>query len=859
MKAIRIKTEFLTNPIGVDFKNPLITWNCEGGVKQTAYRIIARTGDATVWDSGRVESDSMRAIYPEPLTSRQIVEYSVTLWDENGNEGEVGRASFEMGLLEADDWKAKWISGNYKVNKKNRYPVDCFKKDFEAKNVKKARLYATSCGLYEARINGERVGNFVLAPGITDYRKRIQYQTYDVTNLIKDGKNVITAELGDGLYRGSCGSWARKNQYGIETKLLIQLEIEDSDGNITAILTDDSWDWTNGGPIRFADNKDGEIVDAGILISYCCKAKLTKCSVLPSASNNVPITEHERLKGRLIATPSGKKVLDFGQNIAGYVEFSVSAKAGQTFHLRFGELINKNGEFDQSNIQLRKGDFVSPKQEIFYTAKDGENHYKTKFAIFGFQYVEISGDIEWMPDDFTAIAVYSDMENTLSFDCSHTLINKLVECTRWSAKNNHADIPTDCPTRERHGWTGDAQIFVTTASYFFDYASFARKFVRIMGDDQRKNGKILQISPYGGVDFYMSYMNGCAGWADAEIIIPYKIWKLYNDERILKENYGKMKKYADYVIWKISKVYPTSLPTGAVGPNKKYTLNYGQAYGEWAEPDDVKAMHWTDFVFTKPEPSTAYGSYVLSLMAEICLCFGDESNASKYRAYSERLKLGYQAIRRGKKYSLDTDRQAELVRPLYFDLFDEEDKKYAQDRLIRALDSYGWRVGTGFLSTPLILYVLQEIGIEYAYRLLENEQMPGWLFMPKMGATTIWEAWEGNSTESRGIASLNHYSKGAVCEWLFSEMCGIKVSDSNTYTVAPRIGGSITYASCEYNGIYGKVKSKWERKDGKVIYSIIVPANTTVRAILQDGEHVLYAGEHELSVNFDTNEVQHNE
>ena len=363
MKAIRIKTEFLTNPIGVDFQHPLITWNCEGGVKQTAYRIVASSG----WDSGKVQSDSMRATYPEELKSREIVDYTITLWDENDREGEPSPASFEMGLLSPEDFKAKWITGNYKVNKKNRYPVDCFKKVFEAKNVKKARLYATSCGLYQARINGEVVGDFVLAPGITNYKKRIQYQTYDVTHLIRCGKNIITAELGDGLYRGSCGSWALKNQYGSETKLLMQLEIEDFDGNVATVLTDESWNWSDDGPIRFTDNKDGEIVDARLSPSYNCKAKITKCNVLPSASNNVALTEHERLKGKLITTPSGKKVLDFGQNIAGYVEFSINAKAGQTLHLRFGELINRDGEFDQSNIQLRKGDFVSPKQEILWS------------------------------------------------------------------------------------------------------------------------------------------------------------------------------------------------------------------------------------------------------------------------------------------------------------------------------------------------------------------------------------------------------------------------------------------------------------------------------------------------------------
>jgi alpha-L-rhamnosidase len=569
---------------------------------------------------------------------------------------------------------------------------------------------------------------------------------------------------------------------------------------------------------------------------------------LPSASNNINLTEHEKFKGNIIVTPSGKKVIDFGQNIAGYLEFTVNAKAGEVLHLRFGELIDKDGELTLKNIQCTNSKITTPLQEVHYTARNGINHYKTKFAIFGFQYVEVVGNIEWNADDFTAIAVYSDMEETLDFNCSHPLINKFVENTRWAAKNNHAEIPTDCPTRERHGWTGDAQIFATTAGYLFDYTAFARKFVRMMGDDQSKNGKIKQIVPPGGTDFYMAPMDGCAGWADAEIIIPYKMWKLRGDVGIIKENYENMKRYADYTVWKIGKIYLTSEICGVGLKHSRDILNYGQAYGEWAEPDDVKAMHWTDFILTKPEVSTAYGSYVLSLMAEISDHMNDSASAEKYRAAAERLKIGYRALRKTKKYPLDTDRQAQLVRPLYFDLLDREDAEYAKARLIKALDNYGWRVGTGFLSTPLILYVLADIDIEYAYKLLENEEMPGWLFMPKNGATSIWEAWEGNSTENGGIASLNHYSKGAVCQWIFGEMCGIKVGEENEYIVEPKVGGTITQASCEYSGIFGKVKSEWRREDSKTIYTITVPANTSVRAILPNGEHILTAGTYTFEI-----------
>ena len=841
MKAIRLKTEFLKNPIGVNFQHPLLTWNCEGGIKQTAYRIVATSNGEVVWDSGKVEGDAMRATYPQPLVSRQRIKWSITLWDENDEAGESAEAFFEMGLLDPSDWAAKWISGNYSVNPLHRYPVDCFQKDFDTSDVKKARLYASACGVYELQLNGVRVGDFILAPGHTDYRKRVQYQTYDVTDLLKSGANTLTAELADGWYRGSCGAWGLKNQYGTRTKLIVQLEIEKTDGTRQMIVTDGTCSWSNDGALRMADNQDGEIVDARLAPSYNGKVRVTGHKAPLTASNNVPVTEHESFKPTVITTPSGKKVLDFGQNIAGYIRFAVDAKAGQTLKLRFGETFDADGEFTQKNVQCATKKRRTPLQEVVYAAKQGHNEYKTKFAIFGFQYVLVEGDMDWKPEDFTAVAVYSDIEETLAFDCSHELINKFVENTRWSAKNNHADVPTDCPTRERHGWTGDAQIFCDTASYFFDYAAFARKYLKDMCDGQRKNGVFRQITPVGGIDFYMNAMDGSAGWSDAGVLIPYRIYKKFRDRRILEDNYEAMRKYARFKIKTIGKHYLTRLPTGLSHRDSKTISNYGQSYGEWAEPMDVKAFAVSDFINPHPEETTAYLVYMLETMAEIADVLGKPQDKELYQKHADIVRGGYQKLIETEKYSYDTDRQAKLVRPLYLKLLNETQTEFAKARLLKALDHYGWRLGTGFLSTPFILYVLADMDIEYAYRLLENEKMPGWLFMPKMGANTIWESWEGTQAQG-GVASLNHYSKGAVCEWLFGEMCGIKVEDNNTYVIAPKVGGNVTHASCEYNGIYGKVKSEWHREGDRIDYRITVPANTSVKVVLLDGEHILKAG-----------------
>lgn len=845
MRAIRLRVEYLKNPIGIDITKPRLSWNCEGGVKQTAYRIVATDETANVvWDSGKTASSQMVHIPwggVEPA-SRDIINWKVCLWDENGVQGEWTEAHFEMGLLQRGDWQANWITGNYRVNKKVRYPVDCFRKQFEVKKpVKKARIYATACGVYESSLNGTKTGEFVLAPGITDYNKRVQYQTIDVTNQLKQGKNSWTVLLADGWYRGGVGAWSIRNQYGTETKFLGQLEIVYKDGTTESILTDNTWEWSNDGPLRFADNKDGEVVDAYRESSYSGRAKLTKHSVIPSASNNMEVKENETFKPKLIVSPSGKKLLDFGQNFAGYVAFTVNARQGDKIKLRFGEMLTAEGEFTQKNIQLTTKKKTTPLQQVIYTCKDGKNEYKTRFSVFGFRYVEVDTALPVREEDFTGIALYSSFEQTGWFDSSNPLLNQLVNATLWSTKSNSTDLPTDCPTRERHGWTGDAQIFFKTAAYLVDYAPFAKKYLRDVFDWQKPNGRLPQIAPAGGVDFYMAVMNGSVGWSDAGIILPYHFRHVFSDISILEEYYSRMKAYARFMQRRCNKWGgPYAKPVKVKGSNKKYIVNCGQSYGEWSEPQDVCMFHWYDFAAPHPEVSTAYTAYMMSLMEEIAAELKKEDDLPNYREYKEGCKAAYQELVQTKQFSLDTDRQAQLVRPLALNLLNDEQTVFAKNRLMKAMENYGWRLGTGFLSTPFILDILADIDIEAAYKLLENEEIPGWLSMPKAGATTIWESWEGPNAEGDGAGSLNHYSKGAVCQWLFETMCGIRVTDENEFVIAPKPGGHFIYAKAEYNSIYGRVACGWEKQEeGGYRYEVSVPANTLARVVLPDGREQL--------------------
>ena len=840
MKAIRLRTEYLKDPLGIDIDFPRLTWNCEGGVKQTAYQIVA--GD---WDSGKVASSSMRAFYPRALIDRERVDWKVRLWDEAGEPGEWAEAFFERGIT---SWAAEWIAGDYTPVITKRYPADCFRRAFAVTGtVTRARLYITACGLYEARLNGGRAGDFVLAPGYTDYRKRVQYQTYDVTGLLQNGENEITVWLADGWYRGSCGAWGLVNQYGRQTKLLAQLEIFYADGKKQTVATNGGWQWSNDGPVRFADNKDGEIYDARMLPSYAGRARVTKHPVTPVASNNVPVTEHERFRPVVTAAPNGKLLLDFGQNIAGYVAFRVNARAGQRMVWRFGELLDEEGNLTLKNIQLSMGKKTSPLQKIEYICREGVNDYKTRFAVFGFRYAEVDTDVRPDPADIASVAVYSDMAQAGFFASSNELLNRFVNATLWSAKSNHLDIPTDCPTRERHGWTGDAQIFFNTAAYLFDYAAFSRKYMNDVFDWQKKDGKLPQIAPYGGVDLYMKNMDGCVGWADVGVLIPYRYWKIYGDDSLIRSHYEGMARYARFMIRRCGRFSPLGGATHAKGKTRKFTVNCGQGYGEWAEPKDVFPMHWTYMVRTHPEEATAYTAYMMRLMAEVAGHMGREEDRALFLQCEKGCTQAYRELVSHADYALDTDRQAKLVRPLYMELLDEKGTAYAQKRLLQAMERYGWRLGTGFLSTPFILDVLAAIDPGAAYRLLENEEMPGWLFMAKSGATTVWESWEGTHAQG-GIASLNHYSKGAVCEWLFRSMCGIRVEDENRFTVAPLPGGSFTFARARYISVYGEVFSGWKRENGKTTYTVAVPANCTARILLPGGTHrTVGAGTHTLT------------
>ena len=843
IKAERLRTGYLNNPIGIDIKNPVLSWNISGAVGQTGYEIEYKINDSEsclIYDS---ESQSMRVRFPEKVESRDRVQWRIRLTDENGVQGVWSDwVYFEAGLMKPEDWTAKWIMGNYihSPKKTMRYPVDCFQKKFSTDEpVLRARLYITACGLYEAYINGKKVGEDVFTPGSTAFQKRVHAQTYDVTELLdRSGENVLNIDLADGFYASKTGCFGKVKEYGFEPKVLAQLEIIYLSGKTKCIVTDENFDWSNDGPVTYADLKDGEDVDFRKSPGYGEKARLTSYSGIICSSNNVPVREKEIFKmPSVIHCPDGHTILDFRQNIAGYVEVSVAGKRGAKASLICGEKLDENGNFTMKNISM-KGDYDTERLQRINFCFDGNRHvWHPSFTVMGFRYVLLlNWPDEIRPEDFRAIAVYSDMEITGKFECSDPGVRRIVENTLWSMKGNFLDVPTDCPTRERAGWTGDAQLFFNAGCYFMDFSAFFRKWLRDLYDDQAENGMIYNIVPrcgmHGGQN---AHVEGSAGWTDAGILIPYRYWNHYFDRDLLESRYEGMKRLMDFLLSRRGVPGDPNLDQ-KLPPSeyRKYMITGGFHFGEWTEPDVDVVQALSDTY----EEATAYLIYTLRHMAVISEMLGKTEEAEQYRVMADESEEAY-CYYYVKDGHIQSDRMCKYVRPLALGLLEKrpEAKKQVQEDLIRLVRERDYKVGTGFLSTPFLLNVLTDAGYaEDAYKMILKEAYPGWVYEIRQGATTVWENWGDD-------ASLNHYSKGAVCDWIFNTVCGVTISGENKFRIAPVPGTPLSYARLEYQSPFGCVKSGWRRTAGGIRYQFEIPTGCSAEIVLPDGSgRIVQAG-----------------
>jgi alpha-L-rhamnosidase len=840
--AVGLRTEYKENPLGIDARKPRFGWRLPAGgrgVKQSAYQIRVTRGERgpgggnPVWDSGRVASDeSTQRVYEgPPLESGRRYSWQVRVWDGGGKaSGWSAPAWWEMGLLAPSDWKATWIEPNLTEDVSKPGPVPMVRREFKLSGpVERARAYVTSHGLYEMQLNGQRVGDELLTPGWTSYNKRLQYQAYDVTPLLKPGANAVGVFLGSGWYRGDLAGWiGRRNVYGDRVALLMQINIIYKDGREETVGTDGSWKAATG-PMLMSEIYHGETYDARLekpgwsapgfddrQWSGVKSADHRKDDLVAPAGP--PVRRIEELKPvRIFKTPGGDTVADMGQNMVGWVRLKADGPAGTTVTLRHAEVLDKAGNFYTANLR-------SAKATLRYTLKGGPATFEPHFTFFGFRYVAVDGyPGELTPDSLTGVVIHSDMALAGDLETSKPLVNQLQHNIRWGQKGNFLDVPTDCPQRdERMGWTGDAQVFARTAAFNMDVASFFKKWMRDVAADQLENGSVPFVVPDVLTRPGERPAAGAAGWADAAVIIPWTMYLSYGDRRILEEQYPSMAKWVEYQ---------------RVRAGDDYIWSGDFHFGDWlayAAPDS-EARSYPGATTSKDFIATAFFAHSTDLMRRTAQVLGKPDDAARYEQLLSRIK---DAFRR--EYVTEMGRVGENTQTAYalalqFDLLPESMRAAAAKRLAEDIRERK-HLTTGFLGTPYLCHVLSRYGhLDVAYYLLNHEEYPSWLYPVKQGATTIWERWDGQKPDGTfqdvGMNSFNHYAYGAIGEWMYRVMAGIEIDDAapgyKHILVQPRPGGGFTSVKASHETPYGKVGSAWTRQGGRFELAVEVPPNTT--------------------------------
>ncbi|MDB5277781.1 MAG: Bacterial alpha-L-rhamnosidase [Ferruginibacter sp.] len=829
IKVQGLLTENFTNPIALGVQVPRFSWQLvaeKRNTMQTAYEINVTTDKGSAWKSGKISgSQSVQINYAgTPLQSDQKYTWKVRVWDNNGKASPWSEAaSFKMGLLNTADWKAKWIEAGYVEDSINR-PAILFRNQFAlAKKIKSATLYITAHGMYEVQLNGKRVGDAYLAPGWTSYNKRLQYQAYDVTNMLNNGNNVIGATVGNGWYRGFLAWDDNKNIYGKKLGLLAQVNVVYTDGTTEAIVTDDKWKSTNSA-IKSVEIYHGETFDAReeksgwAAIGYDDGGwkgvnLLTTTFDNLISTENEPVKKHETFKAiKVITTPSGEKVLDFGQNLVGWVIVKAKGNAGDKIVIKHAEILDKAGNFYTENLRAAKATAT-------YILKGGaEETFEPHFTFYGFRYIKLEnypGEIN--PDNFTAVTLYSDMKPTGTFTSSNALVNQLQHNIQWGQRGNFLDVPTDCPQRdERLGWTGDAQAFSRTASFNFGVNNFFDKWMKDVAADQLADGRIPHVIPNVlGPD-----NGGSAGWADVATIIPWNMYLAYGDKKILETQYPSMKAWVKFMTDK----------------SKNDLWNTGFHFGDWLFYRPFDDNDGRSAVTDKYLIAQCFYANSVQLLINTSKVLNKADDEATYTALLKRVKDAFLKEYVTPSGRLVSGTQTAYVLALNFDMLPENLRKQAAERLAENVKSYDTHLTTGFLGTPYLCHVLTRFGYsDIAYSLLLQQDYPSWLYPVKMGATTIWERWDGQKPDSTfqtpGMNSFNHYAYGAIGDWMYRQMVGLDTyEDGPGYKhirVKPHVGGGFTNASASLQTYYGTLSSGWKTEDNKILMDVEIPANTT--------------------------------
>ncbi len=851
IRPVRLRCEYRTNPLGIGERVPRLSWALESDERdqvQSAYRVVVAGSEEDLeaeenllWDSGRVESDHSVGIEyeGEGLRSGSRCVWKVRVWDGSGNPSPYGEpALFETGLLERSEWEGAWISlgegpdegldpptgDEYDELGNGLAPSPYLRKVFELQGaVRRARLYVSARGVYEMYVNGVRVGEDVLAPGWTDYLKRIQYQTYDITGLLTEGQNVLGAILGDGWYAGFVGFDPKRRgaHYGARPQVVAQVNVEYVDGTQETIATDGSWRCSTG-PILYSDLLVGESYDARKEMRAWAEPgfddsewygvgveDLGDALLVAQPDEGVRVTEE--VEAKAITEPEGGVyVFDLGQNMVGWVRLKVSGEPGTKVTIRHAEALNPDGTIYTTNLRFARA------TDHYVLGGGGEEVYEPRFTFHGFRYVEVTGYPGEPPlDAITGLVVHSATPPSGSFECSSAMVNRLQSNIVWGQRGNFLSIPTDCPQRdERLGWTGDAQVFVRTAAFNMDVAAFFAKWMVDMEDAQSPDGAFSDVAPLLRDLTLMDLGRGAAAWGDAGVIVPWTIYRSYSDTRIVERHYDAMTRWMKY----LREANPDLLRTNKMGNN----------YGDWLSP---KGDHTP-----KDLLATAYWAYDARLMAEMAEAIGRPEDAQGYEELFEAIKGAFNEAYVTPDGRIKGDTQTCYVLALYMDLLPEELRTAAAEHLVSAIEREDWHLSTGFVGVGYLCPVLSETGhTDVAYRLLGNESYPSWGYTIRNGATTIWERWDA-WTEDRGFQSpnmnsFNHYSLGSVGEWLYRYVAGIdldpKTAGYGRIVIHPHPGGGLTHARGEYDSVRGKIVSSWSIEGEQFNLGVTVPPNTT--------------------------------
>lgn len=818
-----LKVNHLSAPEGVTDRTPSFSWILKGdarGLMQSAYEIAVYKGGKCIWSSGKVNSDnSITVPYEGPeLQSGTRYAWKVRVWDNKGKVSKWNSSSWLTGLFSTEDWHAKWIEPQLQDDKS---PI--MRKEFSVgKSVASAVLHVTAHGLYEASINGKKVGDAHLTPGWTAYNKRLQYQTYDVTSMLAKGANAFGLELGYGWYHSRMCFRDRADRYMYnihQVGAIAQLDITYTDGTKESVITDSSWRASTG-EILHSTIYDGEIIDArkaqkgwncvGFDDSSWQQVNEASYSLGElTASESEPVVTRERVKPvKFIVTPAGEKVLDFGQNLVGREVVKVNGKAGQEIVISHAEVLDEKGNFYTTNLRTAKA-------QTRYICRDGEQTFSTKFSWYGFRYLKVEGiDGDLNLDDFVAEVIFSDYPETGHFESSNALVNQLQSNIKWGMRGNFVDVPTDCNQRdERMGWTGDAHVFFRTATFLGDVQNFFVKWLKDLALDQWPGGEITDLVPC--IPGWMGA--GRTGWADAGVTIPWQHYMAYGDKQVLENQYESMKRWIDFMFRNC----------------QDFLWSSGWHYGDWLAYQAENDFGGRSAVTYRPLIQQCFMVHSAEQFVEAAKVLGKTRVAERYAATVEKCKKAFCEAYLTPRGHLVSSTQAAYVLALEFDMIPDAIRPTIAARLAENVREYG-HLTTGFLGTPYLCHALSNNGYtELAYRILLHEGYPGWLYSVKMGGTTIWELWDSMKPDrtipDTGMNSFNHYSKGAVGDWLYREAVGLKeiTAGYKTFMVRPNPGGGFKYMGADKVTPYGRAAAKWYDEPGKFTLEVEVPANST--------------------------------